>query len=32
VLCGPAEAVPIVHRRNSKTCCHLEISRSTEAT
>jgi hypothetical protein len=27
-----AEAVPFVHQMNSKTCCHLDSSRATEAT
>ena len=30
--CGTAEPVPFVHQHNSKTCCHLDSSRSTEAT
>ena len=30
--CGTAEPVPFVHQHNSKTCFHLDSSRSTEAT
>ena len=30
--CGTAEPVPFVHQHNSKTCCHSDSSRSTEAT
>jgi len=30
VGCGTAEPVPLVHRRNSKACCHPDSNRSTK--